>query len=343
MINDIRRYRRALQIGLVVIVAAFIASLFVFGSSGFDGRAPGEGVAVVNGETIPYERFQRRYQAYLDAYSRVYRERFSPALAEQLGLPQQVLEDLIQEALVVQRARLEGLGVSDEELNAQIHTVEAFHEGGRFSLKRYEEFLRRRGTTAATFEQDVRRELTRMKMEGAIRGGIKVTDTEVEQAWLQRHEMVRAAWALVELAPLVRAAAASEEEIEAYLKENETEFRQPERRRVHSVTLDPRDFRPTVTDAEVEAYYTEHASEFETPREVKAAHVLVRVAETGGSEAEDRARDRITDVIRRAKAGESFARLAAAISEDPGTKESGGDLGWVRRGEMVPQFEDAVF
>ena len=56
MINDIRRYRRALQIGLVVIVAAFIASLFVFGSSGFDGgRTPGEGVAVVNGGTYGSE------------------------------------------------------------------------------------------------------------------------------------------------------------------------------------------------------------------------------------------------------------------------------------------------
>lgn len=343
MITDIRRYRRALQVGLVVVIGAFIASLFVFGSSGFDGGPRGDAVATVNGESIPFDRFQRRYQAYLDAYSRVYRERFSPALAEQLGLPQQVLDDLVQEALVVQRAQREGLEVSDEELNAQLHQVEAFQDNGRFSLARYQEFLRRRGMTAAAFERDVRRELTRMKVENAIRSGVKVSEAEVEHAWIQRTETVRAAWALVELAPLVRAASVTDEELETYLRDHETEFQEPERRKVQYVTVAPKDFRPTVSDAEVERYYTEHASEFETPREVKAAHVLVRVPDTGGSEAEDRARAKVADVIRRARAGESFAKLATALSEDPGTKDNGGDLGWVRRGEMVPQFETALF
>ena len=343
MISHMRRNRRALQVGLLVIIAAFIASLFVFGSSGFESGPAGDAVATVNGETIPLDRFQRRYQAYLDAYSRVYRERFSPALAEQLGLPQQVLDDLVQEALVVQRAQREGLEVGDEELSAQLHAVEAFHEGGRFSLARYQEFLRRRGMTAAAFERDARRELTRMKMESAVRSGVKVSDAEVEQAWIQRHEAVRAAWALVETGPLVRAATASDEEVEAYLKDNEAEFRQPERRKVQYVTVAAKDFRPVVTDADVERHYNEHASEFETPPEVQAAHVLVTVADTGGSEAEDRAREKVADVIRRAKGGESFARLAAEVSEDPGTKGKGGELGWVRRGEMVPQFEEAVF
>lgn len=343
MITDIRRYRRGLQVGLVVVIGAFIASLFVFGSSGFDGGPRGDAVATVNGESIPFDRFQRRYQAYLDAYSRVYRERFSPALAEQLGLPQQVLEDLVQEALVVQRAQREGLEVSDAELNAQLHEVEAFQDNGRFSVARYQEFLRRRGMTAAAFERDVRRELTRMKVENAIRSGVKVSEAEVEHAWIQRNETVRAAWALVELAPLVRAATVTDEDLETYLRDHEAEFREPERRKVQYVTVTPKGFRPQVSDTEVEAYYKEHASEFETPREVKAAHVLVRVPDTGGSEAEDRAREKVADVIRRVRAGESFAKLATALSEDPGTKGNGGDLGWVRQGEMVPQFETALF
>src|SRR5213078_2092726 len=66
------------------------------------------------------------------------------------------------------------------------------------------------------------------------------------------------------------------------------------------------------------------------PRRARASHVLARVGETGGSEAEDKARATITDVIRRAKAGEDFAKLAKAISEDPGSASKGGDLGWAR-------------
>src|SRR6185295_20305851 len=72
-------------------------------------------------------------------------------------------------------------------------------------------------------------------------------------------------------------------------------------------------------------------------------HVLVRVPETGGSEGEDKARAKIADVIRRAKAGADFGKLAQEVSEDPATAPRGGDLGLVGKGEMVPQFEQPLF
>jgi uncharacterized protein YdiU (UPF0061 family) len=106
MITVMRRYRKALQIGLLVVIAAFVASLFVFGATGSrygDVGEPRDSVATVNGEKIPIERFQRRYQSYLEAYAQIYRERFSAEMAERLGLPQQVVGDLVQEALIVQR------------------------------------------------------------------------------------------------------------------------------------------------------------------------------------------------------------------------------------------------
>ena len=342
MITVMRRYRRMLQIGLLVVIAAFVlTSVFVGTMRGGPDRS--DAVASVNGEAIPLERYQRRYQTYLDAYSRVYRDRFSPELAEQLGLPQQAVNDLVQEALVVQRARAEGLEISDEELNAQIQAVPAFQENGRFALRRYHDFLRRRGTDAAAFESDVRRELTRMKVESTVKGGIKVSEAELEQAFVARHEEARAAWALVDVGALASAAAASDDEVQAYLKDHASEFKLPDRRRIQYVTFAPKDFRPQVPEADVEKYYTEHASEFETPRQVRAAHLLVAVPQTGGSEAEDKARAKVADVIRRAKAGEDFGKLASEVSEDPGSKAKGGELGWVKKGEMVPQFEEALF
>jgi peptidyl-prolyl cis-trans isomerase D len=342
MITVMRRYRRMLQIGLLLVIAAFVLTSVFVGTMGGDSDRT-DAVASVNGEVIPLERYQRRYQAYLDAYSRVYRDRFSPELAEQLGLPQQAVNDLVQEALVVQRARTEGLEVTDEELNAQIQAVPAFQDNGRFSLRRYQDFLKRRGTSAGAFEGDVRRELTRMKVETTVKGGIKVSEAELEQAFVVRREEARAAWALVDVGALAAAAAASDDEVQAYLKEHASEFKQPDRRRIQYVTLVPKDFRPQVPEADVEKYYTEHTKEFETPRQVRASHLLVSVPQTGGSEAEDKARAKVADVIRRAKGGEDFGKLAAEVSEDPGSKGKGGDLGWVKKGEMVPQFEEALF
>jgi peptidyl-prolyl cis-trans isomerase D len=345
MITLMRRFRKSLQIGLLVIIAAFVASLFVFGATGskFGGGETRDSVATVNGETIPIERFQRRYQSYLEAYAQIYRDRFSTEMAERLGLPQQVLGDLVQEALIVQRATAEGLSVSDEELNARIHAIPLFQENGRFVLKRYQEMLKRRGYTPAAFESEIRREMTRAKVETAVRSGVKVSDSELEQAFRLRREEVRAAWALVEVAPLVAGANATDEELTAYLAQHPDEFRQPDRRRVQYVTLAPKDFAAPVTDADVEKFYKEHQSEYETPRQVRASHVLIRVPETGGSAGEDKARAKVADVIRRAKAGADFGKLAQEMSEDTATAPRGGDLGLVGQGEMVPQFEQALF
>jgi peptidyl-prolyl cis-trans isomerase D len=343
MITFMRRYRKTLQIGLLVVVAAFVASLFVVGASNVGDGGEREWVAKVNGESIPVERYQRRYQAYVDMYAQIYRERFTPALAERMGLPRQVVNDLVQEALVVQRARREGLEVSDEELNAQIHQVPAFLEGGRFSLRRYQDFLKRRGVTASTFETDVRRELTRMKVEQLVKQGVRVSDAEVDRHWALQHENVRAAWALVELAPIVAATTVTDDELDKYLKEHAAEFRQPDRRKIQYVVVSPGDFKSAVSDADVEKYYSEHSQEFETPRQARVSHVLVRVPETGGSDAEDKAKAKAADVIRRVKAGEPFAKLAKEISEDPGSAQNGGDLGFVGAGELVPEFEKAAF
>jgi len=201
MITFMRRYRRTLQIGLLVIVAAFVASLFIFGTSARDGGAARDSVATVNGEKISVERYQRRYQEYLSMYAQMMRDRFSPEMAERMGLPQQVVEDLVLESLAVQKAQAEGLGLTDDELNAQIHTFSCLP--GRWPLHAQtlrRGCLRRLGYTKGGFEDEMRRRLTRSKVETAVRGGVKVSDSEIEQAYVQQREEARAEWALVELA-----------------------------------------------------------------------------------------------------------------------------------------------
>src|SRR5881296_1284181 len=333
MITVMRRYRRVLQVGLLVVIAAFVlTSVYIGSMSGGSGNRE-DAVATVNGEVIPADRYRRAYQSYVNQMTQYSRQPLTPELIEQLRIADNVRDALVAEEIVVQRARGEGLAASDEEINAYVHTMRAFQEDGRFTRRQFERALQRAGFSEKDYVEEVRRQLTYQKAYSVVRTGVKISDPEEE----------RAAWALVETTPLIASTPASDEEVAAYLKAHPAEFQLPERRRVQYVTLAPKDFRPAVSEAEVEKYYTEHAREFETPQQVHAAHVLVPVPQTGGSEAEDRARAKIVDVIRRAKAGEDFARLAAEVSEDPGSKSKGGDLGWITKGEMVPDFEAVAF
>ena len=345
MISAMREYFRSLRLVLLIVIVAFIAtSVAYFGSSSLSGSGARAGaVATVNGEEIPLERFRRAYANYVEFYRQVYKDRLTPEMAERLGLTQQVIDALVQEALVVQQAQREGLGGSDEEVRARIQSIPAFQADGGFSRDRYLTVLRQVRMEPGEFEAEQRRDIQRRKIESAVRDGVKVSDDEVTQAFVFRREKVRAEWASLEVQPLLAQVVVAEGDIEPYLKSHQARFSRPERRRVQYVVVSGKTFAEPVSDLDAEAYYREHPAEFEKPRRVRTAHVLVRVPPVGGSEAEQKSKAKVDEVIQRAKAGEDFAKLAKDVSEDTATASQGGDLGFVGKGEMVPQFEEAAF
>jgi len=345
LIGAMREYFRGLKLILLIVIVAFIATSFLyFGSDSLRmGDARSNAVASVNGEDIPPARFQRVQRNYIEYYRRTYQQNVTPEMAERLGLTQQVINDLIQETLVLQQAKREGIAVGDDELRFRIQSIPAFQEDGRFSRERYLAQLKQIRIEPAEFEAEVRREMLRQKMEAIVKDGIKVSDVEVEQVYTARFERVRADWALVEAAPLMAQVAVSDSDAEAYLKAHEAQFTRPERRRIQFVLVTPKAFAQAVADPDAEAYYKEHRTEFERPQRLKASHILVRVPPTGGSDAENKSKVKVEEAIRRAKAGEDFGKLAKELSEDTATAPQGGDLGFVGKGEMVPQFEEAVF
>jgi peptidyl-prolyl cis-trans isomerase D len=300
-------------------------------------------VAVVNGEEIPLERFRRAQTNLIAAYERMSNQRLTPELAERLGLSQQVVNELVTETVVIQGAATEGVRVSDDELRSTVQQIREFHENGRFSRDEYLKVLRRLRFDPGQFENEIRRQLVRRKMETLIKQGVKVSDEEIRQAYREQHERVRAAWAYADVKPVMAAVQVAEEDLEPYVKAHPARFSQPERRKLQYVIVNPRNLAVTVSDAEAEAYYQEHAAEFEEPKRLRVAHVLVRVPPVGGSDAENAAKAKVEDVIKRAKGGEDFAKLAREVSEDKASAVQGGDLGFVGPGELVAPFEQAAF
>lgn len=334
--------RRTSRYFLIVVVLTFIASLAYFGAT--QDRGPGEVVATVNGEPISAVAYQRAYRSTAEQYRQAFKERFSEELLKSLRVQEQVLERLVADRLLAQHAKAEGLEVSDEELSLEITRITAFHEAGRFSREQYLRVLRRAELTPPAFEQDLRSDLLRRRLQTLVGDGAKVSDAELRQHWEARQERVRAAYLLVPAEPFVASAEVTDADLETYLKGNAARLARPERRRVLIATLPGSSVTPPpVTDAEVEAAYQARLAEFEQPPRVRVAHILVRVPSVGGSAAEDGAKAKAEAALGRVRGGADFSRVAREVSEDAATAARGGELGLVARGELVPQFEAVAF
>lgn len=98
-----------------------------------------------------------------------------------------------------------------------------------------------------------------------------------------------------------------------------------------------------ITEEDMQLYYKTHEEEFIMPDRVHAGHILIRVAKTDDEEKKKRARAKADDVLQRIRSGEDFGKLAEEFSEDPRTKDKGGDLGFFPKGKMMPSFDRAAF
>jgi peptidyl-prolyl cis-trans isomerase C len=98
-----------------------------------------------------------------------------------------------------------------------------------------------------------------------------------------------------------------------------------------------------ITDDEIETYYKGHEDEFTNPESVKARHILLKVPEGADDKAWQEAGSKAEDIKKKLENGEDFVELAKKYSDDPGSKNKGGDLGFFTKGRMVPEFESAAF
>jgi peptidyl-prolyl cis-trans isomerase D len=336
--------RRTSRYFLAFVVLTFIASLAYFGAT--QDRTNPTVVATVNGEDIPAADYDRAYRATVEQYRQALRDRLTDDLLRSLRLPDQVIERLITDRLLQQRAAAEGIRVSDEEVATEVTRIPAFQEAGRFSHDRYTRLLARLDPprTPAMFEADLRNQLLHRKLQSLVSDGVKVSDAEVRLTWETRNDRVRAGYLLVPVEPFLAAAEPTDAEIQAYYDTHAGEFTRPERRRALVALLPGASVPPpAVTDADVQAAYAERRSQFEQPERRRVSHVLIRVPTVGGSEAEDRARARAEEALTRIKGGADFAQVAREVSEDTATAPRGGELGSVARGELVKPFEDLAF
>ncbi len=347
-LSYMRRHQRWLYVFLWLVIAAFII-LYIPAFQGAQAGSPGESLASVGGLPITVGEFQRDYLRQRQMYERMYPGRMDAAMLKRLGLQDQVFEGLVSERVVVLEAKRLGITIDDNAVAREIATAPEYQRDGHFiGTAEIRRVLDLQGMTVEEFENAVRTNLLRRKLEALVASGASVTNAEVEREYRRRTEQIRAEYVLASAAPLQDKTTVSDAEVAARFAARKDRYAIPERRIASYVLVDAAALRPrvTVTDAEIEADYNEHRDEFKEPEQVCASHILVKVKanptdKEGHGDAE--AKTLALGLLDKLGKGGDFAALAKASSEDKGSAAQGGDLSCFPRGSMVQEFENAAF
>jgi peptidyl-prolyl cis-trans isomerase D len=301
-------------------------------------------VAVVEGREIRSDEFQRTYQAQIQAYRSAYGANMSDQLLRQLGVEQQILQQMVDERAALAEADRLDVRVSDDEVRQRILTIPSFQENGVFiGEERYQQLLaiQRPPMTAAEFEEAVRRTLVVDKLRASLTEWLSVPDKELEQEYRRRNDKVKLAVVSFPNDSFRPDVSATDAEVSSYFEGNKEDFRIPEKRKIRYLLIDIEAIRAklVVPPADIERVYNERISEYTTPEQVRASHILLKTE--GKDEAAVRAQ--AEELLKKARGGADFAALAKQWSEDEGSAPNGGDLDYFGRGRMVPEFDTAVF
>ena len=330
---------------LWLVIIVFILFVFVDFGGSVPGGGPTTAAAVTVGKhQISYADFERAYRRTEDTYRQLYGDQFSGETARQLGLPMQVLNGLVADKIMLSEAKRMGLVITDGELRREILEFPAFQapEGGFVGAEEYDRILRRGGLTSDSFEDQMRTDLLTQKVRSVLASNVFVPDSEVEETYRQRTEQARIRFLKLSWTSLDQDVAISEDALLVHFEENRESFRIGEQRAVDYLLVNRRELQDTLAVGadEIQAYYDDNLDEFNRREQVRARHILLQVSEQRTA---TQARSQLEEAKLRLDGGTDFATLAAELSDDPGSKARGGDLGLFGRGDMVAPFEEAAF
>ena len=343
---------------LTLICVAMVITLIPGGignSVGLGGAALTKGVvATVGGEQVTTQEVYNTARGML-------RQKFPRGnpMAEQM-LPyfsQRAYENLVSAKAMLVAAQNMGIKVSDEELKDEFEHgqySQTFFPGGKFIGKQEtENMLQQANLTVAKFEELEKERLMETKLRALISGAAVVTNSEIDSEFHKRNTKVKFDYAIVNADEVRKGVHPGEEELKAYYEKNKAAYVNsiPEKRKLRYALVDVAKVQAAVqvSDSELKSYYQQHGDQYRVPEQVNVRHILIKAPVPGtdgkvDQKALDAARAKADDVSKQIKAGGDFGQLAAKYSEDSGSSNTAGLLGWIQRGRYgSPEVEKAIF
>jgi peptidyl-prolyl cis-trans isomerase D len=259
---------------------------------------------------------------------------------------------LVQRAMLKQAADAMRLEVSDADLLRELRTGPfaeyLFPDGQYIGNDRYIDFVQTAfGTSRAEFESQVKDDMELQRLQAMVTGGATVTDAAVREAYRVQGTKVQFDYAAVSLEELKKTINPTDAELQNFFKQNAARYAKaiPETRKIEYAAFDASKTpggKATVSDAEAQAYYNAHLAQYKTEEQVKTRHILIASKAGADAKTDAAAKAKAEDVLKQVQAGGKFAELAKKYSDDPGSKDNGGELVLMPTASLDPAYAKAA-
>ncbi|MBV1838944.1 peptidylprolyl isomerase [Photobacterium ganghwense] len=326
----------------VKIILGLIILSFVF--AGVGSYLAGSGnqfAAKVDGQEISQREFETAYQNERNRMQSQLGDYFSTLMGDPAYVQQfrrNVLDRMVNDLLIQQRAEELGMRISDAQVRQTILSMPEFQRDGAFDNEQYNMLLRRAGMTPDMFAESMRTDLLRQQFLIAIQGSDFALSNELTALTKLEQQQRDIRTLTLNVAEFTKNVDVSDDEAKAFYEQNPQMYMRPDQVKAAYIELSGDNLKNTLTvsDEDAKAYYEEHKSKFGTAEQRLARHILVQGK---GSEAKAKAEQLLAQL----KSGADFAELAKTSSDDTFSGQDGGKLDWFERGVMDPAFEEAAF
>jgi peptidyl-prolyl cis-trans isomerase D len=265
---------------------------------------------------------------------------------------QRVGQGLIQQHIELMEARRLGLNVTDDDVRRFLHSgmwgTVLFPGGKYIGDAQYAQFISDQfGLSRDKFESEIKKEIEETRLRALVTGSVTVSDSEVRNSYIQQGTKIKFDYAVLSADDLRKTINPTDTELQAFFKQNAAKYANavPEQRKIQYIAFTDSNLpqgAPQVSDAEIQQYYQAHQKDYQVDDQVKVRHILIKV-DGNDPKADAAAKAKAQGILDQLHHGGDFAKLAKDNSDDPGSKEQGGELGWIKHGVTVPEFEQAAF
>lgn len=342
MFDFVHEKKRLVQIVLALIILPFA----FWGVDSYQRSVKEEAPAIVNGSKITLKEFENSMRQQQDRMRQVLGDQFDATMFDSSEMKRAVIDNLIAQRLLVDRAKAVGLAVTDEQIAQVIGGIGAFRVDGKFDKKRYETLLAGQSMSPLMFEARLRDELLGQQLREAYAQNGYASNTVADKVIGLNEQQRVVSISPISFQPFMAQAKVDDTALKEYYEQNQKEFQVREQARVEYVKFSADDLMAKINiDAEdTRKYYDEHHADFEAPEQRRAAHILITVADKAPQAEQDAAKAKAEQLLQQARQNSAkFPELARKNSQDPGSAANGGDLGFFGRNMMVKPFENAVF